>query len=399
MIRRDWSPSGKLNSAASSAADKIRTCSLVAECKTISLTGSADEQLGTVLDTETGTATTLSLGQDVHGDHELAVGLGAARSGNDHTTAEILTADTTEKETGVVTSTGLSARLLEGLNVGDLGLDDLVGGTDDLNLAITLQETTLNTAGSDGTTTRDGENFLNGHQERLVKVTLGSGDPSVNGLQESVDTLGTDVGAAVLNGAESRAEDDGGLLTLEAVAAEKLAHFQLDELQHLRVIDGIDLVDEDNDLLDTDLTSKQQVLTSLGPVDSQCKHIYSRGLFCWGFSVHLTVGSGDDNDSTVHVGGTSDHVLDVIGVTGAVDVGVVTSIGSVLDVGRGDGDTTLTLLRSLVNGTILKELSETLGGLVLGDGSGQGGLEETCEKFSDHIGENINAARGEGIVV
>jgi hypothetical protein len=89
---------------------------------------------------------------------------------------------------------------------------------------------------------------------------------------------------------------------------------------------------------------------------------------------HLTVRGGNDNDSTVHVGSTRDHVLDVIGVTGAVDVGVVAVVGLVLDVGGRDGDTTLALLGSLVNGTILEELGVALLGLALGDGSSEGRL-------------------------
>jgi len=61
-------------------------------------------------------------------------------------------------------------------------------------------------------------------------------------------------------------------------------------------------------------------------------------------------------------------------VTGAVDVGVVTVLGLELNVSRRDGDTTLTLLGGLVNGTVGQEVGQTLGGLVLGDGGSQGGL-------------------------
>jgi hypothetical protein len=61
-------------------------------------------------------------------------------------------------------------------------------------------------------------------------------------------------------------------------------------------------------------------------------------------------------------------------VTGAVDVGVVTVLSRELNVGSRDGDTTLALLRSLINGGILEEVGKTLGGLVLSDGSSQGSL-------------------------
>jgi hypothetical protein len=250
-------------------------------------------------------------------------------------------------------SARLGARLLEGLNVGNLGLDRDLVLADELHLGILLQDTTLNTARGDGTTARDGEDVLNGHEERLLGITLGGGDPGVNVLEELVDLLNTNVRLAALNGAQSGTHDDGSLVTLEAVGGEQLAHLHLDELQHLLVLDSVHLVDENDDALDTDLTGKEQVLPGLG---------------------HLTVARGNDNNGAVHGGSTSDHVLDVIGVTRAVDVGVMPVVGGVLDVCGGDGDTTLALLRSLVDGAILEVGGVALFGLTLGDGGCEGGL-------------------------
>src|SRR5207253_3055190 len=53
---------------------------------------------------------------------------------------------------------------------------------------------------------------------------------------------------------------------------------------------------------------------------------------------HGAVVGGDDEDGAVHLGGAGDHVLDVVGVAGAVDVGVVAVGRLVLDVRHGDGD-------------------------------------------------------------
>ena len=64
---------------------------------------------------------------------------------------------------------------------------------------------------------------------------------------------------------------------------------------------------------------------------------------------HGAVGGGHDQDSAVHLGGTGDHVLDIVGVTGAVDVSVVTVVRLVLDVRDRDGDTALTLFGCLVD--------------------------------------------------
>ena len=49
---------------------------------------------------------------------------------------------------------------------------------------------------------------------------------------------------------------------------------------------------------------------------------------------HRAVGRGDDEDRAVHLGGAGDHVLDVVGVTRAVDVRVVALRRLVLDVRR-----------------------------------------------------------------
>jgi hypothetical protein len=51
---------------------------------------------------------------------------------------------------------------------------------------------------------------------------------------------------------------------------------------------------------------------------------------------HHAVNGADEQDCTVHLGRTSDHVLDIIGVAGAVDVGVVPFVALVLDVTRDD---------------------------------------------------------------
>ena len=310
-------------------------------------------ELRAVVLVETAVAATLLLGKDVERGEELGVGLDGAGLADNHATLDVLTADTTEQETGVVTSLGLVAGLLEGLNVGDLGLDGLLALANNLNLLLALKDTTLDTSRHDGTTAGDGEDILNSHEERLVHITVGGGDPLIDGLKQLIDLLGTNLGLLVLHGHESRAHDDGGLVTFEAVGVQQLTHLHLDELQHLGVVDGIDLVDKDDDLLDTDLAGEQQMLTGLG---------------------HLTIGGSDDNDGTVHVGGTSNHVLDVIGVTRAVDVRVVAVLGRVLDVGSRNGDTTSALLRSLVDGTIVEEVGKALLGLAFGDGSGQSGL-------------------------
>jgi hypothetical protein len=317
------------------------------------LVGGADEHLGPVVFAEACVAAALLLAEDVHGDEELAVRFYCAGNGHDHAAAHVFALDAAEEQAGVVARARLVAGLLEGLDVCHFGLDAGGAFADELDFAVLLQNATLDAARDDGAAARDGENVLDGHQERLLDVTGGGWDPSVDGLEQLIDLLLANLGLAALERAECRAHDDGSLVALEAVAAEQLAHLHLDKLQHLLVLDRVDLVDKDDDALDTDLAGEQQVLTGLG---------------------HLAVRGGDDDDGAVHVGGSGNHVLDIIGVTGAVDVGVMPGVGLVLDMGGCDGDTTLALLGRLVDFAILEELCVALLGLSLGDGGCEGCL-------------------------
>ena len=124
-------------------------------------------------------------------------------------------------------------------------------------------------------------------------------------------------------------------------------------LQQLLVVHLIALVQEHHDGGHAHLTGQQDVLTSLS---------------------HGAVGSSDDQDGAVHLSGTGDHVLDIVGVARAVDVSVVTLLGLILHVGGVDGDAALALLGGLINAGVIGVLSLALHSQELGDGSGQSGL-------------------------
>jgi hypothetical protein len=111
------------------------------------------------------------------------------------------------------------------------------------------------------------------------------------------------------------------------VGGQQLANLQLHQLQQLGVVHHVDLVHVHNDIGHADLTGKQDVLAGLG---------------------HGAVRSRNHDDRTVHLGGAGDHVLDVIGMARAVDVGVVALLGLVLHVGRSDRDAALPFLGSLI---------------------------------------------------
>ena len=127
---------------------------------------------------------------------------------------------------------------------------------------------------------------------------------------------------------QRRADDDRGLVAGEFVHRQQLAHFHLDELQQLLVVDHVRLVHEHDDVRHADLAGQQDVLARLR---------------------HRAVGSRHHQDRAVHLRRTRDHVLHVVGVPGAVDVRVVAVLRLVLHVRRRDRDAARLLFRRLVD--------------------------------------------------
>ena len=136
------------------------------------------------------------------------------------------------------------------------------------------------------------------------------------------------LGRLALERHQRRALDDRNVVAGELVARQKLAHLKLDELEQLRIVDHVDLVQVHDQRRDADLARKQDVLAGLR---------------------HRAVGGRDDEDRAVHLGGAGDHVLHIVGVTRAVDVRVVALLGLVLDMRGRDRDAASLLFRRLVD--------------------------------------------------
>ena len=293
-----------------------------------------DEELRTIVVVERSVAAAFVLLQDVDLSLEHSVRSDGLGLGHDLTSLDFLLVDTTEEETYVVTSLTLVEELAEHLDTGDDSLTGLICETDKLDRVADVDGTSLDTTGNDSTTTSDGEDVLDRHKEGLVNKTLRKRNVAVNSVHELHDLVFPNFLA--VKGTKSGTADDRAVL-IKLVESEEVADLHLNEVKHFLIVNEVDLVHEDKDLRDVDLTGEQDVLTGLR---------------------HRTVSGGDNKDSTVHLSGTSNHVLDVVSVAWAVYVSIVTSGGLVLDMGRVDGDTTLLLLR----------------GVVLGNGGGQGRL-------------------------
>ena len=181
-----------------------------------------------------------------------------------------------------------------------VGLD-----ADDLDLLADLDDAALDAPGGDGAPALDAEDVLDRHEERLVDRALGGRDVGVDRVHELLDAARTRdrPGRSGASSALSALPRMTGISSPgKLVLGEQLADLELDEVEQLGVVDRVDLVEEDDDVRHLDLAGEEDVLAGLG---------------------HRAVGRGDDEDRAVHLGGAGDHVLDVVGVTGAVDVGVV----------------------------------------------------------------------------
>ena len=315
---------------------------------------------------------TLVLGQNVHLTNELGVGMNGTGLGQNLTTLDLGLSHATQQSADVVASLSVVQQLVEHLDTGNGGLTLLVGQTNDLDLLVQVQHATLHTTGSNGTTAGDGEHVLDGHQEGHILLAVGGGDPSVNSVHQLLDAgilRSVGIGGLGDQSVQSGTTDDGGVIAGEAVEVQQLTDLHLHQLQQLLIVHLVALVQEHQHRGHVHLTGQQQVLTSLS---------------------HGAVGGSDDQDSAVHLGSTGDHVLDIVGVARAVHVSIVTLSGLILDVGGVDGDTTLTLLGSLIDGRVVGVLSTALHRQVLGDGSGQSGL--TMVDVTD--GADVNMGLG-----
>ncbi len=240
--------------------------------------------------------------------------------------------------------------------------DDRLAGvrqSDDFDVVLDLDDAALHASGRDGAAPGDGEDVLDGHQEGLVGGAFGGGDVRVDRVEQFPDlvhpgvlaTLGLGVALQGFEGLQRAAADDRHVVTGEFVAAEQFADFHLDEFEEFFVVDHVDLVEEHDDVGHADLTGEQDVLAGLG---------------------HGAVGGAAHQDGSVHLGGTGDHVLDVVGVAGAVDVAVVAGGGVVFDVGGVDGDAAGLFFGGLVD-LVVGELFD--GGVGGGGGEGDRGRE------------------------
>src|SRR5215218_419681 len=264
--------------------------------------GRAEVELRAVAREERRVAAALLLLQHVHLGLELRVRGDRPGLAQHLPALDLLALGAAQQAADVVAGLPLVEDLAEHLDAGDdrgLRRED----ADDLDVVARVHDALLDAAGRHSAAAGDREDVLDRHQERAVERALGLGDVGVELLGEVEDLLR--VLRVALERLQRRAGDERDVVAREVVLGQQVAHLDLDELEELLVVDHVGLVEEDDDVRHADLTGQQDVLTRLG---------------------HRAVGRRHHEDGAVHLRRTRDHVLDVIGVTGTVDVGVVTVV-------------------------------------------------------------------------
>jgi len=272
---------------------------------------------GNVLDVESDVVTGVTLGNllVVHLDR-LDFGGDVGRSKvDDHTGLDDTGLDSTD---GNCSDTTNLVDVLERESEGLVGRSDRgLNGVDGLQKGLTLGDTGLGLLGP---------TLVPGHVGRVlqhvVSVPSGDGDEG-NRLGVVTDLL----------------DESGSLLNDFLVSV-------------LGPLAGVHLVDGDDELPDSQSESQKSVLSGLTILGDT--------------SLEFTDTRGDDQDGTIGLGSSSDHVLDKVSVTGGVDDGDVVSGSLELPESNVDGDTTLTLgLKFVKNPSILERGLSELGSLLL----------------------------------
>jgi hypothetical protein len=110
---------------------------------------------------------------------------------------------------------------------------------------------------------RNREHVLDRHQERLILRTLRLRNIGVDRRHQLQDRVVAELRILVLQRAQSRPLDDRNVVAGKIILRQKLAHFELDELEKLRIVDHVDFVQKHHQRRNADLTGEKNVLAGL----------------------------------------------------------------------------------------------------------------------------------------
>lgn len=272
--------------------------------------------------------------------------------GSDITSSDILDGDTLNVETDVVTGDGfleLFVMHFDGLAFSD----DLVGG--ELDGHTGLDDTSFDSTDGDGTDTTDLVDVLEGKSEGLVDGSFG-GFKSIESFDEDGSLVPGAVGGSFQHivTIETRDGDEGDGFGLVTDLLQVVRQFLLDfSVSFFREVDGlfVHLVEADDHLLDTQSEGQESVFSGLTILGDT--------------SFEFTLGGSNHKNSNISLGGTSNHILDEISVTGGIDDGEVIFSSFELPEGNIDGDTSFSFSFKLVqNPSVLERTLTSFSGFL-----------------------------------
>lgn len=280
------------------------------------------------------------------------------------TSSDILDGNVLDVEANVVTGeTSVGEDLV--VHLDRLDLSGHVGGSEGNNHT-GLDNTGLDSANGHCADTTDLVDILEGKSEGLVGGSHG-GLNGVNGLEEGLTLdltglglLGPALVPVTVGGGlnhvvtvPSGNGDEGDSLGVVTDLLDEVGGLLADlKVSVLRPLDGVHLVDSNNELLDTEGESEQGVLSGLTILGDT--------------SLELTNTTSNDEDGAISLRSTGDHVLDEISVTGSINNGDVVLRGLELPESDINGDTSLSLSLKLVKDpSVLERTLSKLVGLLL----------------------------------
>jgi len=261
--------------------------------------------------------------------------------------------ETLQQNTALIAGHPVGQLLVEHFDTSDLALVLLVTQTDDLNVVTNLDLTGLDSSSGNSTFSGNRENRLQGHEERLINSSNGIRDEFIYSLQKVLDGGHSILALVTLKSGKSGTSDERSVIALETVHVQEFTHLHFNEVNQLHIRDSVHLVQEHHQSGKTDLLRQKDMLSGLR---------------------HRAVHGRDHKDTSVHLSGTAQHILNEIGVTRTVNVTVVTLPSRILYVSLINSDSSSLLFGSLVNHIVTAELSETIEGLHMSDRCSEGGF-------------------------
>ncbi|MET3852867.1 hypothetical protein ABIE48_006800 [Paenibacillus sp. OAE614] len=284
-------------------------------------------ELRTVSSEERLMTATFFFSQNVYLSSELSMRFNGSRFAKYLTALDLVTVYTAKQGTDVVTSLSGIQQFTEHFNARNDGFLSFFSDTNDFNFVAHFNRSAFYTACSNRTTTSDGEYVLDWHKERFVSVALWKRDVLIDDVEHFDDFL-CPLAVWVLQSFTSRTLDDWSVVAWELIFVQQVTNFHFNQFKKFSVFNHVAFVQEYNDVRYAYLTGEQDVFASLR---------------------HWAVSCGYNQDRSVHLSSTSDHVFNIVGVPWAVNVCIVTVRCFVFHVCSGDCDTAFALFWSFVD--------------------------------------------------